>query len=373
MHRRLQLAFLLAVLLCAGVWIASRVRSVHDRSKVAQFTKGMKIVCVGRYLVDVPAQANVSLSSEQLAGFEIQTLAEDEATFWARLAAREAEIATSGRPSDESNGLAKVRDLRIPGMIGRTMIFGRNTGYLMEPGRRVKDQFSSVEVHSHIGKQSFTLSAKYGDEGRARLAETLLARLRLRGEDEIPSEPGFCIERAFFSEPLPIREAEHFALQIGLPDHADVKMTLISLPGGGAEHGLFQRVAETDSKADFGERLRTTKLRLKKRSVDGLEGEEALESFIELNFATTYSFIWEARGIRGNPLRPFLSLELQAGMSQRAGGKPVDASLHQDALLALWDSIASSIRLRDPELGSLQRSNDPGRLKAVATTVPNKL
>ncbi|CAH0188113.1 hypothetical protein SRABI118_01421 [Massilia sp. Bi118] len=373
MGRWPHLVILVFVFSGVATWAASEIRSARHRSEVAAMMAKKKTACVGRYLVDVPADADVTLTSERLAGFEIQTREEDEATFRTRIAAREAEIATSGRMSDDSNGLAIVRDLRIPGMIGRTMIFGHNAGYLMEAGRRVKDQFSSVEVHAHIGKQSFTLSAKYADEDRARLAETLLTRLRLRGEDEIPSEPGFCIERAFFSEPLPIREAEHFALQIGLPNHADIKMTLFSLPGGGAEPSLFRRVAETDSSAGFSERLRVTKIRLKKRSIDGLEGEEALESFLELNLATTYSFIWEARGIVSDPLRPFLSIELHAGMSQQAGGKPVNASLHQDALLALWDSIASSIRLRDPEPGSLQHSNDPGRLKAVATTAPNKL
>lgn len=61
MNRRLQLVFLMAALLYLGVWIASQVRSVHDRSRVAQLTNRVRTVCVGRYLVDVPAQANVTL------------------------------------------------------------------------------------------------------------------------------------------------------------------------------------------------------------------------------------------------------------------------------------------------------------------------
>jgi hypothetical protein len=113
MNRRLRLVFLLAVLLYLGVWIASQVRSVRDRFKVAQLTNGMKTICVGRYLVDVPAKANVALSSEQLAGFEIQTIEEDETTFRARLAARVAEIATSGGKLNGSGGLVQVKDIRL--------------------------------------------------------------------------------------------------------------------------------------------------------------------------------------------------------------------------------------------------------------------
>jgi hypothetical protein len=55
-----------------------------------------------------------------------------------------------------------------------------------------------------------------------------------------------------------------------------------------------------------------------------------------------------AIGKTDDPARPFLSLELRTGIKERPGGKPVDTSLHEDALLALWDSIASSIRLRKP-------------------------
>jgi hypothetical protein len=69
----------------------------------------------------------------------------------------------------------------------------------------------------------------------------------------------------------------------------------------------------------------------------------------ELNLATTYSFIWEEAGVEGDPFRPFLSLEMEGGVSERPKGKPVGASLHQDAMLALWDTIASSIRLRKPD------------------------
>jgi hypothetical protein len=66
----------------------------------------------------------------------------------------------------------------------------------------------------------------------------------------------------------------------------------------------------------------------------------------EFNFTTTYGFSWDAPGSKGDLLQPYLSLELQTGLGQRLGGKPVETSLHEDALLALWDSIASSIRLR---------------------------
>jgi hypothetical protein len=130
---------LLAAFTCAGTWAASQVRSMRDRSEVAQMTEKMRTVCVGRYLV--------------------------------------------------------------------------------ENGRRVDDEWVAVKIHAHTEGLSLSLSDKFGDALRAGTAEAL-------------------------------------------------------------------------------------------------------------------------------------SLELQGGISQRPGGRPVDTSLHEDAVLTLWDGIASSIRLRKTD-GSL--------------------
>jgi hypothetical protein len=306
----------------------------------------MKTVCVGRYLIDVPTEAEVSFSRERLAGFEIEMVEENEEAFRAHVAAREADIAARGPATDGTGGLIEARDLRISGMVGRTLIYGLNRGYLMEGDRRVNDEFVSVEAHAHTGGVSFSLSAKYADEARARLAEALLARLQLRGENEIPAVPGFCIGRAVFAEPLPIRKAEHIVMHVGLPDHPELALALASMPGRGTDPDLLARSTDTDAAASADETLRVTKLRMGKRNINGMAGEELLERFRELNFATTFAFMWETRGVDDDLLQPFLSLELQAGINPRPGGKPVDSSLHEDAVLALWDTISSSIRLR---------------------------
>jgi hypothetical protein len=99
-----------------------------------------------------------------------------------------------------------------------------------------------------------------------------------------------------------------------------------------------------------------TKLREGKRSINGINGEEVLLRAREYNFTTTYGFNWEAHGGKNDPTQPFLSLELRTGTSNRPGGKPVDTTLHEDALLALWDGIASSIRLRGSDQGPRQAS-----------------
>jgi hypothetical protein len=342
-----ELIVLLAALACAGSWAASQVRSIRDRSEVAQMTEKMRTVCVGRYLVDVPAQAEVSFSGAVLDGFAVDTIEETEAEFRERVAAREAEIAARPPANNGTGGMVEARDLRIPGIAGRTFIFGRNRGYWFEDGRRVDDEWVAVEVHAHTEGLSISLSAKSADEGRAAMAEVLLARLKVFGKDEVPGAPGFCIWRAMFVEPLPGHKSEHVVMHLGLPGHQDMGLVLSSIAGGTPPTSLLTRFAQAEANTHADVLLRMNKLREGKRLINGIEGEEVLLRVREFNFTTTYGLSWDASGVKDNLLQPSLSLELQTGISERPGGKPVDTSLHEDALLALWDRIASSIRLRE--------------------------
>lgn len=350
----------LVALACAGSWGAGEVRSVRDRSEVAKMTEKMKTVCVGRYLADLPNQAEVTLTGAMLDGFEVVAFEESERVFRNRVALREAEIADRGANPNvtTSSGMVAARDLRVPGMVGRILTYGRTRSHHFEGERRIEDEWISVEAHAHFGGMSFLLSENFGDETRAALAETLLAQLRLRREDEIPATPGFCIRHALFVEPLPAHKNEDVTMYVGLPDHPDMALALFSIAGGNPGSGILARTAEIDAGTRAEELLRVTKLRADKRSINGIDGEEILERVREYNFSTTYGFNWEARGVKEDPLQPYLSLELQTGVSARPGGKPVDTSLHEDALLALWDSIASTIRLRENAPPGLASSRD---------------
>jgi hypothetical protein len=314
-------------------------------------TEKMRTVCVGRYLVDVPVQAEVSMSHERIDGFAIETVEENEAQFRVRVAAREAEIEALGSDAGPQGpgGIVEARELRIPGMVGRTVVYGRTRSHGFEQGRRVDAEWVSVESHAHTNGLSISLSAEYVDDADARAAEALLGQLRLRGEDEIPNVQGFCIGRAVFAEPLPEHKTEHVAMHVGLPGHPDLSLNLVSMPGGGSDPSLIARATSTDAKTSADALFRMTKLRERKRTVNGIDGEEVLMRAREFNFTTTYGFSWETAGMEDDPLQPYLSLELQTGVSERQGGKPVETSLHEDALLALWDSIASSIRPRKNE------------------------
>ena len=311
-------------------------------------TANMKTLCVGRYLIDVPAKSEVSFSGSMLNGFDIVTNKETESAFRKRVEEREAEIVAQRADANcrSEGGMETARDLRVPGMVGRTLIYGRSRGYLMEGERRVDLESVSVEVHAHVNGLSFSLAAQSTDAASAEEAEALLARLQIRREDEVPTVAGFCIPEAVFADPLPAHKNEHLVVHLGLTDHPDLGFQLMSLAGTRPGPGLLARVARADATTGAEDLLRMTTLRKGKRSINGIDGEELLLRAREFNLTTTYGFSWEAPGAADDPALPLLSMELRTGISERSGGKPVDSSLHEDALLDLWDRIASSIRPR---------------------------
>ncbi|MGO4476931.1 T6SS immunity protein Tli4 family protein [Massilia sp. 2TAF26] len=354
MRRWLYVVISLMALGSMGSWAFSEARSMRDRSEVAHMTEKMKTVCVGRYVVDVPAQAEVSVSGSILDGFELVTVEESETAFRRRVAAREAAIeASQADPATNTEGgMVEAHDLRNAGMVGRTFLYGRSRGYLMKGDRRVYSESVSVDSHAHIGGVSVSLSADTTQESRVAEAEALLARIRRRGDDEVSSLPGFCVERAVFVDPLPVHSGEHIVMHLDLPEYPDLELSLASIAGARPGPGLLARIAETDARTTPDMMLRMTKLREGKRKINGVDGEEALLRAREYNLIKTYGFNWEAHGTPDDPALPYLSLELRTGISARPGGKPADTSLHEDALLALWDRIASSIRLRNPDKAS---------------------
>jgi Tle cognate immunity protein 4 C-terminal domain len=72
--------------------------------------------------------------------------------------------------------------------------------------------------------------------------------------------------------------------------------------------------------------------------------------------------------------RPFLSLELQSGVSERPGGNPVQSSLSESALLDLWGKISSSLRVRPTESPKVSAREPPtpplGTVASAGDTCP---
>jgi hypothetical protein len=126
---------------------------------------------------------------------------------------------------------------------------------------------------------------------------------------------------------------------------------------------LLERHAITVDRRPLFMQLAFSHLREAARAINGLDGDELVMRVREPNFTTGYSFQWEMPGRQADLNTPFMTLELAAGTNPAGGGKPVQSTLSEGALIDLWDRIAGSLRLRPVALQA------PAAVEAPATAL----
>jgi hypothetical protein len=340
-NKKLVALVVLALVLLSSV--RGAVLGFLDRTKVATMTQKMKTVCVGRFLIDMPQEASVSLARARVAGFDVDSTTESSDDFARRVAAREAEL--RAQPNDAGKpSLEAVRDYQRDGYAGKIFVYGRWRTSWIEHERRVYAEGVAVEGFLHGSGTSFSFSNSSVDAGLPVKLARLLDQVAVRENADIPAVAGFCIDRGFIREPLPPDERESVAMFAGLPNHPDVAIAFSSMVGTAPGPGLLKRTAQAMANYSFLQPA-VKKLREGGRTVNGMAGEELAVKITEKNFTTSFNFDWEMRGRQLDVLAPLLSLELQTGVP-RPGGKPVQSSLAETALFELWEHILPSIRLR---------------------------
>jgi hypothetical protein len=334
------------VVALAGTWAVGAGR---DKYEVAKMTEKMKTVCVGRMLIDLPEEARIILYPAQIDGFYIATMEESADTFTRRLAAREAEIQAKPDRLGGNKNMESVRAVKTDsGLEGKIFVHGR---YVMEGTRNkglgtesYRYEGFALEGHVHGDGISFDITTDDYDPDLMDNLPKLIAKLVANRTGRITTEPGFCIDRAYFRDPLTAAQREQVRMSAKLPSRPDIAINFDTFAGTKPpEHGLLARNAASHARAPLAINLRFTNLRAAPRTIGGLNGDELLERVIEDNFAIIYGFQWEALGTEDNVFDPELELTMVTGRSKEG---PIPSSLSQPAALDLWDTISSSIRVR---------------------------
>jgi hypothetical protein len=368
---QLAIAIVAVVALVATNVVLGEVRSDRDRQKVATMTEKMKTVCVGRFLIDFPEQTEYTLQGAFLDGFDIRVFPETDEAFKARLADRETELRNpEPTPYRETKQLETSTYIQVSDFSGKRFVFGRRSTYGFEGDKRIDFTSVEIEVHAHASGFGVTISNSQADPDRLDWPLRLLAQISLNPENKIPNEPGFCIDHAYFREPLTADQGERVTMLAGIPAHPDLTI-LFDMTAGAppAKEGLLARTKRADASGVSG----VKKLTAGPRAIDGIPGEQSLEGFHERNSTTGYAFIWDSPGTKDDVFRPALYFEVQAGVNPRAGGEPVQSSLSQKALLDLWDKISSSIRVRpteSPKVSAVEPVLPIGTYAWAGDTVP---
>lgn len=351
----------LAVVL-AGVVIAGLARTwdtgaEQDKHGVARMTEKMKTVCVGRFLVDLPEEAQYEFHRPRVDGFDISVFDESEEDFEKRVVSRKSQLeAVPVRPGGHKN-LELIREVSNDhGIKGHVFVHGRDVtegqssdGLTIE---RYRYESVSVEALVHANGISIDLSAPtYDPESVTNLAK-LITQLVPNPDNRIPTESGFCIDRAYIRDPLSADQGEEIMMAAWLPNRPDILFKIMLAAGTEPDRqGLLERGAESDDRLSNDERMRVSRLRSDKRSIGGIDGEELVERFVENNDAVVYSFWWEVNGTVDNVFIPHILFKMDTGHSEHS---PVPSSLSENAATCLWDTVLSSLRVRPSQAAAPQ-------------------
>jgi hypothetical protein len=340
-----------------------REEDLRDQHEVARMTDKMKAVCVGRFLIDMPEEAQIEFRQPRIDGFDISVFNETEEEFYKRVVDREAQIrATPDRLGGNKN-LESARDVKTrSGVIGKIFMHGRTVvegtrGNGLGGVESYRDEGITTEALVH--SQGISIDLFYAERAPEWMEDLpkLVNQIVTNPDNRTPSEPGFCMDRAYVRDPLGADQREQIMMFARLPNHPDVEFMLILSAGLKPEkQGVLARTDAADVGLSMAERMRITRLRAAPREIGGLAGEELAELVVEENEARVHSFWWEVNGTEDNVLVPHVVFKMTTGNGNR---KPVPSSLSDGAAIGLWDKISSSIRLRTAKAAEISRVESP--------------
>ena len=235
--------------------------------------------------------------------------------------------------------------------IGNNSLFGKVIDGVM-PGQKLvfgsKDHvFYSIDSFIPVGKDLFVqhASSAISKDDSITSLNTAAKLLRLRAENEVPTEPGACIEGGFVAwQP----EFERASLGVRLKEFPDVHFSIeVSknqdyLVESSALEPLLNR-AEKDGGSWYS---RIKFFRRGPRQLGNWNGFEALARKPAQEKSTeSHEFAFVSLGALRDSLQPELNIKLDTGVKadQTASVKP---SLTDEEAVALWDKLTTSIRVR---------------------------
>lgn len=322
------------------------LQNARDRSEMEHLTKDMKTVCVGRFLIDLPASASLTRRYESVSGVNIfSSNNETEEEFRHRLAATESEMSREmnrdGQPSLESS-----EEIALDGGRGKVMIYNRRRTKVLEDDDFVYSENVALRGMVRLADVSVTGEVEWLAPRYIESVVGIFERIRPLKAQAIPQESGFCLNHAIVLDPYDHDGVENAVLFAGIPGYPATNIVFSSMSGTKAAPGLLARNARAASREPFFMRLAFSTLHEGQRSVNNLLGEELIMRIRESNWTTRYAFQWEMPGKQDDVYAPVLKLELESGTNPVTGGKPVNSSLSKAAMTYLWQRILSSIRIR---------------------------
>ncbi|MFN3792766.1 T6SS immunity protein Tli4 family protein [Massilia sp.] len=313
-------------------------------SRLEPLFEKTRTVCFGRFVMHVPSTAVVVYGPAQV-GTSIEYFAGQGDKVAEHLSARLAEV------ENERQFLLKTDIPRLP-------LFGKVIDGV-RPGQKIvfgsKDQVGYA-VHSFIpaGEDLFVqyIDSILPDNEIVTNFNAIASHLRPRAQDEIPAEPGSCIEGGFI--PLE-QEYERATVGIRLQEFPDVHISVDVhknqefLANRSSPSILREQARLAAEDAGLGAVFARAKiLRQGALQLEGWKGEEmALVTPVYKDDKAVHEFRFHSAGAVHDSLQPELDIRLDSGVKDNRKAS-VNPSITDEEALALWDKLISTIRVRRP-------------------------
>ncbi|MBS0426696.1 MAG: hypothetical protein JSR41_05355 [Proteobacteria bacterium] len=340
--------------------LSPRLQTVFEKTKT---------VCFGRFLIDVPATAQVAWGRTSVPLGVV--VAKGAAPKLQQMVAKyEAEL-----KSEERFPLTKKLNQYIETVDG--LLKGQKTvvGYSGFSG-------SDLRIYSYfaMGADLVQLDARpvYNDKvGTITELNDMARRLRPRADNEVPTEPGMCVEHAFLSDHPTDGPSKYDLVQIGfrLQELSDVHLSIQTNPAN-PNAGDNSRLKYRMAQAEKANPLAYSKLKYLRRT-DGRQIDqwtgiyEALTRTPDEGASLSHhDFVLDYPGVPGDELKPRADIRLSSGVKENQAGA-IKPSITDDEALAIWERITSSIRVRPTSTSVPRKTSDSspvapaGSLKAA--------
>ena len=316
-------------------WIAARqIEPPNREQKMSTRFDTYRTTCFGRYLIDVPVAAEISLgksTSDSNNVARIPDIASDGA-LESMADAREQQLKSSPHATEQMLFKSKSRSSS-----------GRSRVIVSRPGKDEVELFL-VEAIARVDKAAWRVSYTTGADFlnvTIKQVGDIADSLKYRAESDIPKGPGACIKDGLLMRtPMEVEEFSGGAKVPPLSWSLEYQTEISGLPNKG--DSLWERSDRAISMA--GPESGIKKLRRTPVGVNGLAGQQ----YVAL-YPTKDGTIFDAKAELygdGTPKRATVKLHMEASQPIVSSGSGHPQSLTTDESLAIWDAVIRSVRPR---------------------------
>ena len=326
---------LIALLVCL---LITATAHAQNQGEIMSVNRPTQTLCLGRFLVDVPKDAEMVGQSSEYRGDKVN------------VTRRVSQEAFQKLILDKEKVLKGTKHETEPSLLKYISRSGDGNSVVMVFW---EEPFSShayeTEVYKWTKGYQFLVKGLVSKDKvplAIELSNRNLTELQYRQDNEIPTTPGFCIDGGFFAGAPSAPHYESSVFNLRLKSHPDVRLTITSRTNGEKiAEGLIARVDRKPT-PDFLKALEAQSKTLRRGAhwVGEIGAEEILDALATGEGYLTHQFRWEAGGKPRDIYAPSIVVELETGKTP--SGSIVRPSFTDKQAIELFDSIVNSIRLR---------------------------